>query len=470
MALAGPPYDPGMFPASRPTALRYGAFLLLLPLVAGCGGAPDPAEPPVVAEVEALIETALAEWPTPAISVGIQHNGEILLARGYGFADLENRVPATAHTVYRIGSVTKQFTGAAIMLLAEDGLLDVEEDFRTYLPDYDTQGFSIPVERLLNHTSGIKGYTEMPEFWEQARLDLSPEEMIELFGSVPFEFEPGDDTQYSNSAFYLLGLIIERLSGSTYSAFLGERLFEPLGLTETHYLDNEPIIRNRASGYEVDEGAFVNAEPISMRLPYSAGSLGASVLDLLAWQRALTGGEAVSAESYAAMSREGELTSGEPVARGYGLRLGEEHGARKVEHGGGINGFRAQLAWYPEEELGIAVLTNSGAGRPQILENRIALVVLGRAQPEIVEIPANLETLSRFAGTYDAGRSPAEVRLEDGSLRGLGGRLVPVGEAVFHPEGDPFTRVEFERAGEAPASAMVVINTGVRSRAPRVPE
>ena len=143
----------------------------------------------------------------------MQKGGEVVFAGGFGHADLENEVPATADTVYRIGSVTKQFTAAAAMLLVEEGKLDLSADLREYLPDYDTRGFEVTVERLLNHTSGIKGYTEMPEFWERSRLDLGHEAMLELFSEPPFEFEPGDRYQYNNSGYYLLGVLIERLSG-----------------------------------------------------------------------------------------------------------------------------------------------------------------------------------------------------------------------------------------------------------------
>ena len=461
-----------MFP--RPF-LRVPALGTVAVLVA-CGSPPadSPAhsgrpDEPLAGQVYQLARNALRDHPAPGISIGVQRGGEVVFAGGFGYADLENEVPATADTVYRIGSVTKQFTAAAAMLLVEEGKLDLSADLREYLPDYDTQGFEVPVERLLNHTSGIKGYTEMPEFWERSRLDLGHEAMLELFSEPPFEFEPGDRYQYNNSGYYLLGVLIERLSGMSYTEFLEARLFGPLGLERTHYLRNGPLVPGRAEGYEVGEdGGFVNDEPLSMELPYAAGSLGASVLDLLAWQRALASGAAVSPAGYERMTARGSLVNEDPVHYGYGLGISEEHGLAKISHGGGINGFRAELALYPEEDLGIAVLINSGSGRPGLLENRIARAVLGMEQPQVVEVTVPEPDLRRCAGTYNPGRGPVTLRFEEGALFGFGERLVPVGDGVFHPDGDPFTRIVCESGPDERAPALTLTSGGVTTRYPRV--
>ncbi len=461
---------------SRKPLLRRVTALLVPALLLACGSPPADtpahsgrADGPLAGQIHELAQDALREHPAPGISIGVQQGGEVVFAGGFGYADLENEVPATADTVYRIGSVTKQFTAAAAMLLVEEGKLDLSSDLREYLPDYDTQGFEVTVERLLNHTSGIKGYTEMPEFWERSRLDLGHEAMLELFSEPPFEFEPGDRYQYNNSGYYLLGVLIERLSGMRYTEFLEARLFGPLGLERTHYLRNGPLVPGRAEGYEVGEdGGFVNDEPLSMELPYAAGSLGASVLDLLAWQRALASGQAVSPAGYERMTARGSLVNEDPVHYGYGLGISEEHGLAKISHGGGINGFRAELALYPEEDLGIAVLINSGSGRPGLLENRIARAVLGMEQPEVVEVAVPEPELRRCAGTYNPGRGPVTLRFEDGALFGFGERLVPVGGGVFHPDGDPFTRIVCEPGSEDAAPALTLTSGGVTTRYPRV--
>ncbi|MEE2775637.1 MAG: serine hydrolase domain-containing protein [Acidobacteriota bacterium] len=417
--------------------------------------------------VDEIVGAAMAATQIPGVSVGVARGGETILAKGYGMADLENAVPATAHTVYRIGSVTKQFTAAAILLLVERGKVALDDPLARFLPDYDTHGETITVRRLLNHTCGIKGYTEMPEFWKRATEDLSPEEMMELFGSEPLEFAPGEKYQYSNSGYYLLGQIVEKASGKTYEQFLRDEVFGRLQLDETHYLDNAPIVPGRAEGYEVRDAEVVNDDPLSMRLPYSAGSLGASVGDLLRWQQALATNELISGESLAAMTAPGVLTSGAEISYGYGLGLGELEGRRKIAHGGGINGFRAQLAWYPDHDLTIVVLSNSGASSPGVIESAIARAALGIQERAILEVPMNREELSLYAGVYDPGRSPIPVLLVGGELRLGRTRLRPVGEHTFYPEGDDHRRVTFEVSGGR-SRRMRIEREGQVTEAPRV--
>lgn len=430
---------------------RASLLLLLALSVASRVGASEWSE-----AVDPLVEAAMKQDHIPAISVGVERRGEVLLAKGYGFADLENRVPATEHTVYRIGSVTKQFTAAAVLLLAERGAVGLDDDIRLYLPDYDTHGRRILVRQLLNHTCGIKGYTEIPAFWQQSREDLSPARLMELFAEPPLEFEPGDRWQYSNSGYYLLGQIIEKASGWTYEDFLRDEIFRPLGLDESWYLDNAPIVPNRAEGYEVRDGRVVNDEPLSMRLPFSAGSLGASVHDLLAWRRALSGGRVITAASLAQMTTPGRLNDGKPLTYGFGLSIGAMQGHRKISHGGGINGFRAQLSWYPDDDLTVVVLANTGSASPDVLESAIARALLGIPEREIHEVSLAEEELKRYAGLYDPGRSPIPVVLKEGALWLFGARrLIPLGGDAFVAEDDVYRDVRFEmRDGRAVSLRM----------------
>jgi CubicO group peptidase (beta-lactamase class C family) len=393
--------------------------------------------------IDAYIKEVMERDQIPGVSVGVAKGGEVLVAKGYGYAEMENDVEATEHTVYRIGSVSKQFTSVAIMMLVEQGKLRLDDEMTKFFPDYPTHGLTVTVDRLLNHTSGIKGYTEMESFWSEARLDLSHEEMIELFSSVPFEFEPGEKYQYNNSAYYLLGLIIEKVSGREYAEFLEDNVFEPLGLRETHYLYNAPIVKNRAEGYEVDEGAIVNDEPLSMRLPYAAGSLGSSVMDLLAWQKALEDHKLLSKESYEKMRIPAQLIDGSNTTYGYGLALGRLEGRMKIAHGGGINGFRAQLSHYPDDDLTVVVLCNSGSAHPDAYESRIARAALDIPEKVVKPIELSEEALAMYVGVYDSGRSPLEVRIEDGMLTMAGYRLRPVGDHVFLPTVDDYSEIIF---------------------------
>jgi CubicO group peptidase (beta-lactamase class C family) len=369
---------------------RSDVVLLLVFAVAGArlGVAQDAAPqaassfPDLQGRVDAAVSAAMERERVPGISVGIENGDQVLIARGYGFADVENEVPATEHTVYRIGSITKQFTSAAILLLEERGKLRIGDDLSVFLPDYPMQGRQIPLERLLNHTSGIKGYTEMAEFWKRSREDLTHQEMLELFGGAPAEFQPGERWRYSNSGYYLLGLVIEKVSGTSYDQFLKTEIFDRLGLAQTAYLDETEIVKHRAAGYEVAGERVVNDRYLSMKPPFSAGALGSTVVDLMRWQRAIAHGELLRPETWRRMTTPGQLANGEPLTYGYGVMVGELAGRAKVAHGGGINGFRSQLAYYPAEELVVVVLANTGSARVDALERTLARLVLGIPEPE----------------------------------------------------------------------------------------
>ncbi len=404
-------------------------LLLLFAFAPPAAGADDRGV--LLDRIDALVDDSMEATQTPGISVAVQHRGELVLAKGYGLAEVENKVPATEHTVYRIGSVTKQFTAAAVIKLVEDGRVSLDDPMTEFFPDYPVGEFHITVGQLLDHTSGIKGYTEMPPFWEQGRLDLSHEQMIELFSSVAYEFEPGDRYQYNNSGYYLAGLLIEKASGRSYAEYLEETFFRPLGMRESHYLYNDPIVPNRAEGYRVEEGVLLNDEPLSMHLPFAAGALGASVLDLIRWSVALGAGEVVGTDGLQAMTTRRRLPSGDEIGYGLGLFVGEMAGRTKVEHGGGINGFLSQLSWYPDDDLIVAVLTNCGCSEPASLEARIARAVLGVPEPEYAPVALNENDLERYTGVYDFGRSPLPVRANDGALRIAGRVTTPIGEHRF---------------------------------------
>ena len=257
----------------------------------------------LVARIDSLVEAELRDGPTVGMSVAVYRRGELLHAKGYGFADLEQRVPASVETVYRLGSVTKQFTAAAVLQLAEQGKISLDEDFTRYLPDFSTGGRRVSVTQLLNHTSGIKSYTSLGEAVsrDSFRVDLPPARLLALIRSQPFDFEPGTSWLYNNSGFYLLGQIIERVSGESYADYLRHHLFEPLGLESTSYCDERAVVRHRAKGYDRAEHGFRNTTPISMSIPYAAGSLCSTVLDLVAWRRALANGRVISRASYQRM-------------------------------------------------------------------------------------------------------------------------------------------------------------------------
>ena len=320
----------------------------------------------------------------PGISIAVLHKGDTLLMKGYGYGDIENQVPATEKTVYRIGSITKQFTAAAIMRLVEEGKVGLQDPISTYIPDYPEHGASVTVHQLLNHTSGIVSYTSLGlPFWSKARLNLSHRQVLELFKDAPLQFEPGSSRAYNNSGYYLLGMIIEKASGQTYEEFLQDLYFTPLGLASTSYCDEQHIIPHRSDGYGRRNGNIVNAQMISMNLPFAAGALCSTVKDLVTWKGAFVSGDVVSEASYKQMITPTELSDGSTYDYGYGLDVGALNGHTYIGHGGGINGFTTYLSHYPDHDLTIVVLTNIENGDPFSIEQALAEIVLTAPAPNV---------------------------------------------------------------------------------------
>lgn len=347
------------------------------------------------ADFDTVVSTALKQGPTASYAVAVVRDGRLVCARGYGYADLEHEVPATAETVYRLGSITKQFTAMAILQLVAQHKLALDDALTKHLPDFPAQGKKVTIHHLLNHTSGIHSYTSMPAFWKRMRDDLSHQELLALFAKEPFDFAPGERWQYSNSGYYLLGMVIEKVSGQRYAEYLEEHIFRPLYMDATRYDDPRALIRHRAHGYARRNGRFVNADYISMNMPGAAGALVSNVLDLVKWAQALEAGQFLPPQLYDAMVRPTTLANGQTQAYGYGWGLSEFRGHRKIAHGGGINGFNTEIARYPDDRLAIIVLANTEGSNPERLERQLAEQVLG------VEAKTALRTsrdMPRFLG------------------------------------------------------------------------
>ena len=356
----------------------------------------------------------------PGASVLLVEEGEILHQAGYGLANVELGVPITPDTVFRVGSVTKQFTAAAIMLLQQRGALSVDDHINDYLPDYPTHGHHITIEHLLTHTSGIMSYTSIPGYFgNPVRADLSTEELVDVFAGKPMDFAPGDKWNYNNSGYVLLGAIIEAVSGQSYEDFIAENITLPLGLDDTYY-GGPKLIPNRASGYTLDDDDnIVNAAFLSMTQPHAAGSLLSTTGDLAKWHKALTGGEFIHDGSYSRMTTPIELNDGETFPYGYGLGLGTLRGREMISHGGGINGFTCYSLWLPEQDIYVAVLTNgatSGPG-PTMVAKMISAMAIGDPYPEKVAITLPESVRNGLVGSYASeGLPPVEVGIEDGAL------------------------------------------------------
>lgn len=346
-------------------------------------------------------------------SVLVAQDGKILLDKAYGFANLEWEVPNTPTTKFRLGSITKQFTAASILLLEERGKLKVEDPVKKYMPDAPAAWDKITIFHVLTHTSGIPSLTSFPDFESHEAQAMTPEKLVEWFRDKPLEFEPGTKWNYSNSGYILLGYLIEKISGQTYSDFVQQNIFTPLGMKDSGYDSNSAIIAHRAAGYTPGKSGPVNAGFVHMSIPFSAGALYSTTEDLLRWEQGLFGGKVLSAASLAKMTT--------PFKQDYafGLGVSTQNGHKMIAHDGGIQGFNTSLAYFPDDKLVVAVLANLNGPAGQIAGN-LAKVAHGEKvvlPTERKEITVSPEILKKYVGTYElTPRFSLAITLEDGQL------------------------------------------------------
>jgi D-alanyl-D-alanine carboxypeptidase len=371
------------------------AFALPMPASALAAGKPD-----LAARLDSYL-TSLYPAGEPGATVLVERGGQVLLRKGYGLAQLELEVPNRPETVFEIGSITKQFTAAAVLMLVEEGKIKLEDDFTRYLPDYPKPAQTVTVENLLTHTSGIPSYTDLPEWMPRVREDMTPDQLASFFRDKPLDFAPGERWSYSNSAYVVLGMIVEKASGMTYEKFVEERIFAPLGMKDSRYGHAEEVVPRRAAGYDKGESGYLNARYISMTLPYSAGALMSTVDDLERWNRALAEGKILSAESRRRMETPFAIKSGQSTRYGFGLEMGELEGHRMVAHSGGIFGFLSMNLRLPDDRLEVIVLSNNpdAKANPTVVARRLAGLVLDLPdKPKAVALPA--ATLEAYVGVY----------------------------------------------------------------------
>jgi CubicO group peptidase (beta-lactamase class C family) len=324
-------------------------------------------------DVDDLIKTQMAEHRIPGLSLTIVQNGESIKTAAYGAANLELNAPVTPDTVFEIGSVTKQFTAAAILLLAQDGKISVDEKIGRYLSGIPDTWRDITVRHLLTHTSGIKSYTGLDGF--ELRRHLTQAQFIAAIGAQPLEFPPGQSWKYSNTGFNLLGFIIENVSGKTYWDFLSERILRPLGMTSTTNRLPALIIINRASGYEQTNHILINRD-YDLTDVFSAGALVSTVGDLAKWNRALDREDLLNSKSKQAMWQPALLNDGTATQYGFGWRIETLAGHKNIGHGGSTSGFSASIQRFPDDKLAIIILTNTDEQIATTLARKIARLYL----------------------------------------------------------------------------------------------
>lgn len=405
-------------------------------------------------------------------SVRVVSDGKPILNGGYGFADLEHQVVNKPTTKFRIGSITKQFTSMAIMILHERKGLDVDDPIGKHLHDAPQSWDGVTIHHLLTHTSGIPSYTSMPDYGKKMMLPQSTEEMIDRFRDKPLDFEIGKEFRYSNSGYFLLGVIIEKVSGKPYERFLEDEIFGPLHMHDTGYDRRSKVLENRAQGYQKDGEGWVHADYLDMSQPYAAGSLYSTVEDLGKWDEALRDRKLISSAGY------DKMWDAEKQGYAYGWIVEVKDGQQVQHHGGGINGFASHFIRIPESKVSVAVLSNAMPSEPARLANDLLRMLQGKA----VDVPqerkfihVDRQVLQTFEGKYQSNEPPMALvfKLEADRLVGApegqpSATLWALEKSKFYVK-EIDAELEFERDEKKNVVAVTINQGGRKLRAMKLP-
>ena len=423
------------------------------------------------------VDKLFEEWDltvSPGAAMGIIHDGEIVYARGYGMANLEHNVPITPETVFRIGSTSKQFTAACVAILSLQGKLSLDDDIRKYLPELPAYDKPITVRHLIHHTSGIRDYLGLSYLSGNSGDDFfTPEETVEMIARQKgLNFTPGDEHLYSNSGYFLLGVIVSRASGKSLDAFAREHIFGPLGMKNTHYHDDyTKIVKKRADGHAKTEKGF---KILNTTLNHVGdGGVFTTVEDLHLWDQAFYDHK-LGKELMDLLHQTGELNDGEKLEYAFGLNVGQYRGLKLVAHGGAFVGFRADMIRFPEEKFSVICLANLASINPSRLCRQIADIYLADkfteekasekpAEP-MTPITLSQEELKNKAGKYTDEEESlvADVSLKEDKLMveamGISFALIPVSKSRFISKDAPVEIVvEFSPAeGKAERAKLTI--------------
>lgn len=326
-------------------------------------------------KIDSLIQTVFNDKNGPGGVFMISKNGKPVYEKAFGKANLELDVNLSPESVFQIGSMTKQFTAIAILMLEEQGKLSVKDPVSRYIGDYPS-GDKITIHHLLTHTSGIKDFTKMKSLSEISRKDMTPKMMVDFFKNEPVDFAPGEKFDYNNSGYVLLGYLIELVSGESYESFIKKNIFEKAGMSQSCYASDRKIISKRADGYHRKETGYVNKTIISYSIPFSSGALMSTAGDLLKWQNALNQNLLVRPETLKKAFSKYTLNNGLEFSYGYGWHLKDLNGTASREHGGNIFGFKSMGVYLPSEDIYVVALSNCDCHSPTQVTKDIAALAL----------------------------------------------------------------------------------------------
>lgn len=381
------------------------------------------------------VDQIFSDWDTkdgPGGSIGIIKDGELIYSKGYGLANLEYEIPNSASSVFRIASTSKQFTAACIILLAEKGLLNLQDDLKRIFPDFPAYANEITISHLLNHTSGIRDYLQLAYLKGLGEDDhYVDEELMEwLVNQFDLNFPPGDEFLYSNSGYWLLGQIVEKVSGMNMAEFAQQEIFEPLGMTQTHFHnDHTRVVKQRASGYMPGESDKFKINMTTLDM-IGDGGIFTSVNDIKKWDDAFYDRSVLSDSFWNMMTTPGVLNNGEAIDYAAGLFISEYNGLKTISHGGAFVGFRAEFIRFPEQKFSIAIFANRGDVNPTNLAYQVADVFLNKEfkgmeelvsqktpTPDFIQLAPS--ELKKFEGHYwnEAGSYSRKIYVKNDTLR-----------------------------------------------------
>ena len=366
------------------------------------------------AKVDEFVKTAMDMAKIPGISLAVIKDGRPAIAKGYGLANIEHNVPVKRETIFQSGSVGKQFTAFAVMLLVDEGKIGIDDKIGKHLGDVPEAWSNITVRHLLTHTGGMTDYPDSFDF----RKDYTEDELLKIIKETPLAFKPGERWQYSNLGYVTLGIIIHKVSGKFYGDFLTERVFKPLGMTTARVISERDIVPNRAAGYVLRNGEVKNQGWVSPSLNTTAdGALYLSALDMIKWEEGLAGGKLLIRSAYDQMWTRAKLNNGRERRYGFGWALRNLNGKVVIEHGGAWQGFKTFIARYPDRKLAVIVFANLADVNPAKLATGIAEAFDPTLKPQPVTDPdpkrtADIRQLfeALLNGNVDENRFAPSVR------------------------------------------------------------
>ena len=409
----------------------------------------------------------------PGATVIVTRDGRTLYRNAFGLADVEKKTPLKPDDVFRIGSLTKQFTAVATLILADQGKLNVNDPVTKHLTDYPKTGDAVTIEHLLTHTSGVPSYTNSPEYEANMSKVVTVNEMIARFKDQPLKFAPGSRWEYSNSGYFLLGAIIERVSGMSYADFVAKTIFDPLGMKDSAYEGFERSGKKRAEGYS---NKTQIAPPLHMSQPYAAGSLLSTVDDLAKWDAAITAGKLLKPETWKRTFAPYTLTDGSKTVYGFGWEIRKLQGQDSMAHSGGINGFVSYGVHVPASKVYVAMLFNrmgGGGASPAYLSEKIAAIAMGKPYRDLKAITLDNAALDKHIGIYKLDEKTNRIVTREGNqlfiqrTGGGKGPIMPASAKEFFLA-NSFTTLMFEADANGETTHLVVNQASGTDTSPRV--